>query len=75
MSSPFVTVTLDKHPVVYVTITTPEGLILDRFPVCHWQRDLADEDQQNVGSPRDAQLLAERVAQYVEAPAQKGGQQ
>jgi len=61
-------------PSVRLTITTPDGDILDQFPVCHWrdQSGLSDDENDNaecVGSPASRALLCERIERYVREPA------
>lgn len=62
-----------KKNVVYVAITDEQGILLDRFPVCHWRYDLEAagldpdivEQAECVGSPASHSLLVERIARYV----------
>jgi hypothetical protein len=65
-----------KHLVVVVNITTPDGELLDRFPVTHWRYeeryedikggpDSGLEDCECVGSNASQSLLVERIARYV----------
>jgi hypothetical protein len=56
-----------KQRVVWVSVTTGDGELLDRFPVCHWRTELEDDDQENVGSPAARSLLSERIQRYVAA--------
>lgn len=65
-----------QHAVVMVNVTTPDGELLDRFPVTHWenvaaQTGLGEDDLDNaecVGSNASQSLLCERIARYVEDP-------
>lgn len=62
-----------KQPVVFVNVTTPEGVLLDRFAVSHWRTELPGEadvfdDMENVGSRASNSLLAERIERQLESP-------
>jgi hypothetical protein len=53
------------HPKVMVSITTPDGELLDRFPVSDYRDPDADAEYENVGSATSQMLLAQRIARYV----------
>jgi len=63
-----------KRPLVYVSITTPDGELLDRFAVTHWRAEIDDavDDFENIGSHAANSLLAQRIERYLAEP-QKGG--
>ena len=68
-----------KLPVVRVTLTSPDGEVLDTFFVAHWRRDLFQliplsdapffdaEDVESVGSKASEAMLCERVSSWVES--------
>jgi hypothetical protein len=55
---------------IKITITTPDGTVLDTFLACHWRtKTSADEDDadfENFGSPASESLLMHRIRRAAE---------
>lgn len=51
---------------IRITITTPDGTVLDQFPVCDWRHELDADDFECTGSTASESVLAQRIRHWVE---------
>jgi hypothetical protein len=54
---------------VQITITAPDGTVLDEFPVTHWLL-CQSEDDEGVGSKASESLLVTRIARAIRNTAE-----
>ena len=60
---------LNKYKAVWVTISTPEGEILEDFHVIHYKSEEdVYEDVESVGTVTSEHLLLERFRRYIQEP-------
>ena len=59
---------MPKYKFVNVTVTAPDGEVLEYFQVCHYKSEDSGSfsDEENVGSHASGSLLVDRIGQYVE---------
>jgi hypothetical protein len=50
---------------IKLTISTPDGVVLDQFLVTHWKEE-ADLDDEGVGSRASESLLMDRIRRAME---------
>ena len=50
-----------KQDFITITITDPDGKVIERFPVAHWRTELEEDDFESFGSHAANSLLVERI--------------